>query len=103
MATVNEIKTKYLALHNVLGSRREAIDKELFDQQHGGIWHNCDVELQGRKAELGAKGILTLDEQKELAELESMFPTPREPGRNLATEFDDLKAKIGELERKITK
>lgn len=68
-----EIRQKYLALHNALGSRKDAEDKDEFDRQHRQIWHDCDVELQQRKAELEAKGALTDEEKLELAEFEEMF------------------------------
>lgn len=74
--TKDEIQAKYLALHDALGSREDTIDKDLFDQQHRQIWHDCDLELQARKAELEAKETLTPEEQQELSELEAMYPTP---------------------------
>ena len=69
-----EIRQKYLALHDALGSRRDAKDKELFDQKHRQIWRECDVELQQRKTELEAMETLHNAEKEELAELEAMFP-----------------------------
>ena len=69
-----EILNKYLNLHNALGSRRDAQDKDEFDRQHREIWGKCDIELQQRKAELEAKGTLSNDERAELAELNEMFP-----------------------------
>lgn len=74
--TKDEIQAKYLALHNALGSRKDAEDKELFDQQHRQIWAACDIELKARKVELEAKETLSLKEQQELKELEVMLPTP---------------------------
>ncbi|MBA7558671.1 hypothetical protein ES708_00278 [subsurface metagenome] len=63
-----EIRQKYLALHNALGSRKDAENKELFDRKHRQIWYDCDVELQQRKAELEAKSTLTDEERAELDE-----------------------------------
>lgn len=83
--TKQEIEQKYLVLHDALGTRKEAEDKELFDQQHRQIWADCDTELKARKAELEAKETLTLEEQKELAELEELFPTIPEPTPPLST------------------
>lgn len=74
--TKDEIQQFYLALHNALGSRKDAQDKELFDQQHSQVWRDCDVALADRKASLEEKETLTPQEQQELAELESIFPTP---------------------------
>lgn len=76
MMNTTEIKAKYLAQHDTLGSRKDAVDKALFDQQHAPIWADCDAELRERKAYLEAQASLTADETKELAELERMFPTP---------------------------
>ncbi|MBA7573639.1 hypothetical protein ES708_15437 [subsurface metagenome] len=76
---IKAIKHIYLAQHNALGSRKEAEDKELFDQQHRQVWIDCDTELKARKAELEAKETITLKESAELAELESMFPSPPLP------------------------
>ena len=64
-----EITQKYLTLHNALGSRKDAEDKEEFDRQHREIWRNCDEEIQERKVELEARDTLTADEQQELSEL----------------------------------
>lgn len=69
-----EIRQKYLARHNALGSCKDAEDKDEFDRVHREIWHECDVELQERKAELEAKGTLTDDEESELGELQEVFP-----------------------------
>lgn len=69
-----EIRQKHLVLHDALGSRKDAEDKELFDRKHHQIWHDCDVELQQRKSELEAKSTLTEEERAELDELETMFP-----------------------------
>lgn len=74
--TKDEIQAKYLALHNALGSREDAEDKDFFDQQHRQVWRDCDFELKTRKAGLEAQETLTAKEQKELTELENMFPTP---------------------------
>lgn len=69
-----EIRQKYLALHDALGSRKDAEDKDEFDRQHREIWNNCDEELQERKVELEAKDTLAADQQQELDELEDIFP-----------------------------
>ena len=98
MATRDEIQAKYLALHNALGTRKDAKDKELFDRQHAEIWRNCDIELKARKAELEAKETLTEAEKAELAELEFLFPKPVSPARDLATEIDEIKAKIADYD-----
>ena len=71
-----EIQAKHLVLHDALGSRKEAVDKELFDQQHRKVWTDCDVELRVRKSELEAKSSLTSNEAKEVGELRMMFPAP---------------------------
>lgn len=76
---ISEIQAKYLALHNALGSRETAADKELFDQQHSQIWADCDQELMARKTELELKETLTADELFELSELKHMFPTVIQP------------------------
>lgn len=98
MSTKNEIKAKYLALHDALGARKDAADKELFDQQHRQVWTDCDTELKARRAELAALASHSDVEKQELRELEDMFPTPV-PSRNLAAEIDELKAKVAQLER----
>jgi hypothetical protein len=79
MKTKDEIDAVYLAQHNALGSRKDAEDKDLFDQQHAQIWADCDAVLQDRKIELQAKVELTPEEEQELAKLEALFPTPRPP------------------------
>lgn len=97
---IKKTKAKYLALHNALGSRKDADDKELFDQQHGKVWHDYDIEFQERKAKLLTKPNPTANELVELAKLESMYPTPSpEPTRDLAAEIDKIKAKVGALEQ----
>ena len=77
--TKNEIQTYWLAQHDALGKQKDAEDEDLFIQQHRGVWRNCRLELQARKADLVAEATLTPEEQKELAELEYMFPSPPEP------------------------
>lgn len=98
-----EIKQKYLALHNALGSQKDAEDKELFDQQHRQVWADCDTELKARKAELEAMASLTPEQERELAELEAMFPTPVEvtPPRDLAAEINEIKANITAIKTKV--
>ena len=71
----DEIQTKYLALHDALGPRKDAEDKTLFDQQHGQIWADCDTELWDRMIKLEAKQTLTLVEQQELAAIKRLLPT----------------------------
>lgn len=73
--TKQQILAQYLALHDALGSREDASDKNLFDQQHAQIWLDCDIALQTRKAYLEAQEPLTPQEQQELAELKALFPT----------------------------
>jgi len=68
-----EIKQKSLALHDALGSQKDAEDKDEFDRQHREIWANCDAELQARKSELKVKGTLSDDERLELGELQDEF------------------------------
>lgn len=97
---ITGIRAKYLELHNTLGSRKDAEDKELFDQQHAQIWANCDAELQTRKAELVAKTTLTKDEAVELKELKFQFPDPLPPFRDLAIEIENLRARVEKLENK---
>ena len=96
----NEIRKKYLDRHNALGTRKDAIDKELFDQQHRQVWQDCDVELEARKTELVAKTILNGTEELELRQLRIEFPDPSPPVRNLLAEIDVLKAKVAGLEAK---
>lgn len=74
--TKNEIHAYYLALHDALGSPEDALDKELFDQQHRQIWHDCDVALCERKSYLQLQETLTPEQLQELTELLSMFPPP---------------------------
>jgi len=76
-----EIKVKYLALHNALGTRNDAKDKELFDQQHRQVWANCDTELKARKIEMEKSINLKPVEAQELKELGFMFPKPILPVR----------------------
>ena len=88
-----EINAKYLALHGALGSRKDAEDKELFDQKHRQVWQNCDIELKARKEELLSLEELSEAEQDELNQLEIMFPSPPTiKPRDLPKEIDDLKA-----------
>ena len=97
--TKKEIETKYLFLHDALGSRKDTDNKELFDQQHAEVWHNCDIELQARMDELKAKATKTKDEDAELAELIVVFPKPLLPVRDLIAELDALKVRIEKLEK----
>ena len=85
----NEINAKYLVLHDALGTRKDAKDKELFDQEHRQVWHDCDLELQARKAELVSSGELAPEEMEELRVLESLFPPepPPHPGLVRAREL----------------
>lgn len=78
MMTTDEIQAKYLAIHDALGSRQDAEDKELFDLLHQATWNDCDAELRTRKAQLEAIETLTTEEQSELTDLQFMFPTPIE-------------------------
>lgn len=78
MTTKSEIQATYLAQHDALGSREDAEDKGLFDQQHRQIWRDCDADLIDRKVQLEVMGTSTPEEQQELLELEHMFPTPIE-------------------------
>lgn len=94
MSAKDKINAKYLALHDALGSRRDAPDKELFDQQHRQVWADCDIELRARKVKLEAQTTLTPTEKQEFDELESIFPKPASSARNLADEIDELKALI---------
>lgn len=72
MPTEDKINAKYLALHNALGTRKDALDAEAFDIAHGKIWADCDVELKTRKEKLKAKSSRTDDENKELSTLKSL-------------------------------
>ena len=90
----NEIQQKYLELHNALGSRKDAVNKVLFDQQHRQIWADCDVELKARKKELESMTSLFDEQRLELSELISIFPEPSPPPRNLASEIDEIKKTI---------
>jgi len=99
MGTKTEIQTRYLEQHDALGTRKDADDKELFDQQHAQVWRDCDVELEQRKDKLKAKPVLAKDEQIELSELTMMFPEPSPPTRNLAAEIDELKIKVAKLKK----
>lgn len=82
-----QIQAKYLAHHDALGSRKDAINKELFDTQHAQIWANCDADLRARKAELKTRESLTDEERIELAELEVMFPTISEKAQKQQEAF----------------
>lgn len=72
----DKILAYWLALHDALGTLKDAEDKVLFNQQHRQIWADCDVELKARKITLEAMSSLTLKQQQELSELEMLFPTP---------------------------
>ena len=98
MATKNEIKAEYLALHNALGTREDAIDKDLFDQQHAQIWANCDIDLKARKAELKAKATLTIDESVELRELQALFPLAPPPPLSFETYTHGLPDRVARIE-----
>lgn len=78
--TEAEIKAKYKELHDLLSESYynfRNISKEEFNFQHGKIWNDMEVELM-------AEGYLK----------------PPEPVRDLATEIDELRAKIEVLETK---
>jgi len=78
--TEAEIRTKYKELHDLLTESYynfHNISKEEFDIQHGKIWSDMEAELT-REGHL----------------------TPPQPARDLAKEIDELKAKIGILEKK---
>ena len=67
---MQEILDKHLARHAALGSRKDAPDKDEFDQEHKQIWHECDVELGERLTELEAQDHLSPELEQELAELQ---------------------------------
>ena len=100
MMIKSEIQVKYLAQHDALGSRKDAIDKELFDQQHAQVWADCNAELKARKDALKAKASLSSKEKAELSELTMMFPEPTPPVRDLAKEIDELTEKVKKLVKK---
>ncbi len=54
----DKINAKYLALHNALGTKKDAVDKDLFDQQHRQIWNDWETELKAKlsKSELVVLG-----------------------------------------------
>lgn len=97
MSTKYEIEAKYLTIHKALGTRKDAVDKDLFDQQHQQVWRDCETELKVRKVGLQAKPTLLKDEQVELSELKMQFPDPRPAPRDLAAEIDDLKQKVKDI------
>lgn len=106
--TKDEINTKYLKLHDKLGSRvtykwlfpkDDAKHREEFDIVHAKIWADCDDELKARKKELKDKPSKTKEETPELAELTDMFPELGPPVRDLAKEIDDLKDRVDKLEK----
>ena len=98
--TKTEIEQSYLALHDALGTQKDAPDKDLFDQQHRQVWADCDVELKQRKAELEDMELLDDEERGELDELTTIYPPPPPPGRDLGAEIDTLKIEIGRLREK---
>lgn len=79
MLTESEIRSNYKAAHDALTSSyysgETGLTKEEFDDWHGSIW-------SGLREELIASGYLT----------------PSLPGRDLASEIDALKKRIGLLE-----
>ena len=91
------INQKYLELHNALGKRKDAEDKEAFDIAHRKVWADCNTELKARKVELEMQGV----DGSELKELQIMFPKPDPPRRNLEAEIDELKAKLDKALIKI--
>lgn len=101
MKTKAEIQAKYLAEHDTLGTRKDAADKELFDQQHRQIWIDCDIELEARFVELAIKPTLSKAETLELSELEVLFPKPSPPPVDLVAKLDAALARIAELERRL--
>ena len=92
--TKDEIQQYYLAQHDALGSREEAEDKELFNQQHRQVWADCDTKLEARKLDLESQTLLTDADKVELKELGRMSPAPSSPARDLAKEIDELKVEI---------
>ena len=75
MDTKDEIQAKYLVLHYALGSRSDAVDKDVFDHQHAEVWRHCNLDLHARKSELENQTLLTSQQEHELADLQFMFPT----------------------------
>lgn len=73
MATMSEILEKHRALHKDLGRRKDAPDKEEFDEKHRKLWADCDNALIARRTELLAKGELTVEESKEAGELKEIL------------------------------
>jgi len=55
--TSEEIKRKYLAHHDALGKRKDALDKEKFDIAHRAVWAACNIKLNERleKLQMAAK------------------------------------------------
>jgi len=65
-----EILDKHLARHATLGFRKDAQDKDEFDQEHRQIWNECDQELRERLTELQAEEHLTPELEQELTDLQ---------------------------------
>ena len=96
-----EILENYLTMHNALGTRKDALDKDEFDGKHSKIWTDYDVELTARKEELRAKSVPSKVEREELSELKVMLPDPSPPSRDLAAEITMLTERIKLLERGV--
>lgn len=80
MLTKTQIDKKYLKLHDNLSKRyydKHEFPKDEFDQLHAEIWRNHESEL----IDAGLRE-----------------PVHKEPPRHLATEIDELKARVKSLE-----
>ena len=93
MSTKEQIETKHLGLHDALGTRKKATDKDLFDQKHRQVWTDCNTELKTRALELEGKTWLTATEDLELRELHRMFPKPPPPSV--------IETKLADIERRL--